>query len=200
LRGRQPLHEKYEHTKKRPRRKDKRDRAQKSALVTGAVVYMLTRPEKRQHVSKNVVLGTVFLLMPFLLPVGIGGVGNLKKLRGVAGMMLLQQLRRYFNARAARQRLRRADGFARQVSACLFRETLFDRLGRADSCQFAARMQRAAQAAGSPSAALSCIRRLDATPLRVPRTPGEGHRLGAVAKSLSVILARCLFHSILLPL
>ncbi len=33
-----------------------------SALVTGAVVFMLTLPEKRQHLPKDVVLGTVFLL------------------------------------------------------------------------------------------------------------------------------------------
>ena len=33
-----------------------------SALVTGAVVFLLTLPEKRQHLPKDVVLGTVFLL------------------------------------------------------------------------------------------------------------------------------------------
>ncbi len=33
-----------------------------SALVTGVVVLMLTLPEKRQHLPKDVVLGTVFLL------------------------------------------------------------------------------------------------------------------------------------------
>ena len=33
-----------------------------SALVTGAVVFLLTLPEKRRHLPKDVVLGTVFLL------------------------------------------------------------------------------------------------------------------------------------------
>ena len=33
-----------------------------SALVTGVVVFLLTLPEKRQHLPKDVVLGTVFLL------------------------------------------------------------------------------------------------------------------------------------------
>jgi zinc transport system permease protein len=33
-----------------------------SALVTGAVVFLLTLPEKRQHLPKDVMLGTVFLL------------------------------------------------------------------------------------------------------------------------------------------
>ncbi len=33
-----------------------------SALVTGAVVFMLTLPEQRQHLPKDVLLGTVFLL------------------------------------------------------------------------------------------------------------------------------------------
>ena len=33
-----------------------------SALVTGAVVFMLTLPDKRQRLPKDVVLGTVFLL------------------------------------------------------------------------------------------------------------------------------------------
>ena len=33
-----------------------------SALVTGAVVFLLTLPDKRQHLPKDVVLGTVFLL------------------------------------------------------------------------------------------------------------------------------------------
>ena len=33
-----------------------------SALVTGVVVFLLTLPDKRQHLPKDVVLGTVFLL------------------------------------------------------------------------------------------------------------------------------------------